>query len=105
MRIKAEVKMSKTPSKILEYCIEYTTAADKFFQKHEEVRKKYRNAVRSLMTGHPEHVDVKKIKGAAGDFYRIRLGKYRVIYTVINGKIVVIRAIAAGSRGDIYKKL
>ena len=96
--------MSKTASTLLEYCIEYTSAADKFFRKHEKIRERYRRAVRDLITGHPENVDVKKIKGAAGDLYRIRIGKYRVIYTVIGGKIIVIRTIAAGSRGDVYKE-
>lgn len=34
-----------------------------------------------------------------------RLGACRVIYTVINGKVVVIKTILAGARGDVYKKM
>ena len=37
-------------------------------------------------------------------YFRIRLGEYRVIYAVINGKIIVINTLLAGARGDIYKK-
>ena len=39
---------------------------------------------------HPERVDVKRIRGKLNSHYRIRLGDYRVVYAVINGKIVVI---------------
>lgn len=56
------------------------------------------------MGEHPESVDVKKIKGSHADYYRIRLGSYRVIYTLIAGKIVVVVALLAGARGDVYKK-
>ena len=88
------------------YEIQYIKAADKFFKKHEDVRKQYEKAIKELLVGeHPEKVDLKKIKGRKNDYYRIRLGDWRVIYTLINGKIIVITTLAAGSRGDIYKKL
>ena len=88
------------------YEIQYTKAADKFFKEHEGVREDYKEALKELLVGeHPEKVDVKRIKGKKNDYYRIRLGSYRVIYTVINGKIVVISTLLAGARGDIYKKM
>ncbi len=88
------------------YEIEYTKAADKFFVLHEDVRTEYEDAIKELLVGeHPEKVDVKKIKGKRSDYFRIRLGGWRVIYTLIAGKIVVIQTLTAGSRGDIYKKM
>lgn len=88
------------------YEIQYTKAADKFFKQHEDVREEYRKALAELLVGdHPEKVDVKRIKGKKNDYFRIRLGSYRVIYTVINGKIVVVSTLLAGARGDIYKKI
>ena len=88
------------------YEIQYTKAAEKFFIIHEDVRSEYEDAVKELLSGdHPERVDVKRIKGKRNDYYRIRLGAYRVIYAVINGKIIVINTLLAGSRGDIYKKM
>ena len=88
------------------YEIQYIKAADKFFKKHENIRREYENAIKELLTGdHPDEIDVKKIKGKRNDYYRIRLGDWRVIYTLINGKIIVITILAAGSRGDIYKKI
>ena len=88
------------------YEIHYTKAADKFFKTHENVRMEYKEALKEVLVGeHPEKVDVKRIKGKKNDYYRIRLGAYRVIYTVINGKVVVINTILAGARGDVYKKM
>ena len=88
------------------YEIQYTKAADKFFKTHEDVRSEYKESLKELLVGdHPERVDVKRIRGKKNDYYRIKLGAYCVIYTVINGKVVVIMTILAGARRDIYKKM
>ena len=89
-----------------DYEIQYTKAADKFLKNHEDVRAQYEDAIRELLVGdHPEKVDVKRIKGKRNDYYRIRLGGYRVVYAIINGKIIVINTLLAGPRGDVYKKM
>ena len=88
------------------YTIQYTKAADKFLKVHEDLREQYEHAIRELLVGdHPEKVDVKRIKRKRNDYFRIKLGGYRVIYAVINGTIVVINTLPAGPRGDIYKKM
>lgn len=88
------------------YEIQYTKAAEKFFRNHEDVRAQYEDAIRELLVGeHPERVDVKRIRGKRNDYYRIRLGGWRVVYAVINGRVVVITTILGGSRGDVYKKM
>ena len=85
------------------YEIQYTKAADKFFKTHESVRGQYEDAIKELLAGeHPEKVDVKRIKGKRNDYYRIRIGEYRVVYAIINGRIVVISTMLAGVRGDVY---
>ena len=92
--------------KSFSYEIAYTKAAEKFFTTHENIRKQYEQAIRELLIGeHPEKIDVKKIKGKHSEYYRIRLGNYRVIYTIINGKIVVVKTLLAGGRGDVNKKM
>lgn len=92
--------------KVISYEIQYTKIADKFLKKHEDIREQYENAVKELMVDdHPEKVDVKRIKGKRNDYYRIGLGGYRVVYTIINGKIIVINTVLAGPRGDVYKKM
>ena len=69
------------------YEIQYTKISDKFFKTHEDVRKQYENSIKELMVGeHPEKVDVKRIKGKGNNYYRIRIGGYRVIYDFPNAK-------------------
>ena len=48
----------------------------------------------------PNGEDIKKLKGHS-DLLRLRVGDYRIIYTVDNGELVVI-VIDAGNRGEIY---
>jgi mRNA interferase RelE/StbE len=96
--------MSKKIS--IEYEIQYTKKAEKFFKKHEKVREQYELSIQRLITDdHPEEIDVKKISGKMNEYFRIRLGNYRVIYAVINKRIVVINTLLAGERGDVYKKM
>ena len=86
----------------LSYEIQYTKAADKFLKTHEDVRTQYEDAIKELLIGdHPDKIDVKRIKGKRNDYYRIKLGGYRVVYAIINGKIIVISTLLAGSRGDV----
>ena len=88
------------------YEIAYTKAAEKFFQSHENVRELYEDAIRELIVGeHPERIDVKRIKGKRSEYYRIRLGGWRVVYAIINGTIIAVKTLLAGSRGDVYKKM
>ena len=94
---------SGTGNSDFSYDMRYTKVAEKFFKAHEDVRDQYEVAIRELLAGeHPEKVDIKKIKGKRSDYYRIRLGDYRVVYAFINGTIVVVNMIPAGTRGDVY---
>lgn len=50
--------------KSFSYDIQYTKAADKFFNDHEDIREQYEGAIKELLVGeHPESIDVKRIKG------------------------------------------
>ena len=51
----------------------------------------------------PEGEDIKKLQGY-DNVLRLRVGTYRIIYTVDNGKLI-ITVIDAGNRGQIYKRL
>lgn len=50
----------------------------------------------------PNGEDIKKLKGH-DDLLRLRVGGYRIIYSVDNGKLVVY-VIDIDNRGDIYKR-
>lgn len=47
--------------------------------------------------------DIKKLVGYE-DRYRLRVGRYRVIYDVLEDR-VVIRLVAVGHRREIYRRL
>lgn len=50
----------------------------------------------------PNGEDIKKLKGY-DDLLRLRVGDYRIIYTIDNGKLVIY-VIDIDNRGDIYKR-
>ena len=50
----------------------------------------------------PNGEDIKKLKGHT-DLFRLRVGDYRIIYTVDNGELIVY-VIDVGNRGEIYNK-
>ncbi len=87
--------------------IRYEKDADKFFEKHEDVRKRYEDSLKEFLIGeHPERINVKTIAGKKDKYYRMRLGKWRVIFTYDEEiMLIVVNSIMAGSRGDIYKKI
>lgn len=50
----------------------------------------------------PNGEDIKRMSGHS-DLFRLRVGSYRIIYTV-DGKELVVIVIDAGNRGQIYKR-
>ena len=50
----------------------------------------------------PDGEDIKKLKGH-DQLLRLRVGDYRIIYTVDNGELIVI-VIDVGNRGEIYNR-
>jgi len=46
----------------------------------------------------------KKLAGDLSDFYRYRLGKYRIVYTIEEDEILV-EVVRVGHRKEIYEKL
>jgi mRNA interferase RelE/StbE len=54
----------------------------------------------SKLASNPRPAGCKKLKGYS-DLYRIRIGDYRVIYS-IQDKIVLVKILEIGHRRDIY---
>lgn len=46
-------------------------------------------------------LDIKQLKGYRND-YRLRIGKYRFLYTIINSRLLIYMYKAC-TRGDVYK--
>lgn len=49
----------------------------------------------------PFQGDIKALQGYNG-YYRLRVGNYRIIYTVDNN-VLIVQVVAIGNRGQIYK--
>jgi len=58
------------------------------------------NEALKLLASNPRPHGYKKLKGRPG--YRIRVGDYRIIYTV-NDDIVTVFILLVGNRKDIYE--
>lgn len=50
----------------------------------------------------PNGEDIKRLKGYDG-LFRLRVGDYRILYTVDHGQLTVY-VVDAGNRGEIYKR-
>lgn len=61
-----------------------------------------RRRVVSAIERLPDGEDIKKLKGY-DNLLRLRVGDYRIVYTIDNGKLIVY-VIDIDNRGDIYKR-
>lgn len=82
----------------------YTLEISKTFEKEllnlpKKVVEKILIAVKALAEN-PRPSGCKKLKGSKTD-YRIRIGDYRVIYEIRDGKLVVL-VLNVGHRKDVY---
>lgn len=85
------------------YTLNFTRQALKELEKIDEPF--YSNIKQSIvaLTINPRPPGCKKLKGTSMD-YRIRIGNYRVIYTIFD-KELIIDIITLGHRKDVYDKL
>ena len=85
------------------YEIQFKTSAWKAFGKLKgEARGRVAEAIMALAEN-PMPQNARKLS-ARGDFYRIRVGDYRVIYEIHENTLVVL-ILKVGHRRDVYKKL
>lgn len=85
------------------YKIEFKKSAYKEFEKLPKLVKIRVNDAIKILSISPfsDILNFKKLK-AKENYYRIRIGDYRVVYSVFND-ILVLRIIRLGHRKDIYK--
>ncbi len=85
------------------YKVKYHKRVLKFLQSQPlEIRRKFINSFQRIKE-HPlnNNFDIKPLKGFK-NFYRLRIGKFRIIFKIENEELIIY-VISAGSRGDIYK--
>ncbi|MCM1235081.1 MAG: type II toxin-antitoxin system RelE/ParE family toxin [Ruminococcus flavefaciens] len=61
-----------------------------------------RSRIASAIKQLPNGEDIKKLKGHS-NLLRLRIGNYRIIYSIDHGKLIIY-IIDADTRGEIYKR-
>lgn len=87
----------------MSYKLKYSRDLKKFLQKHRDLSPKI-IAKLELIAQNPFNttLDIAKLQGQ-NNHYRLRVGKYRVLYEIRDGEILIIYAYKADSRSDVYK--
>lgn len=82
----------------MSYKIVIEKPAMKFLAKQPQAqRERLLKAINRL----PGMGDIKAMQGYENR-YRLRVGSYRVIYS-IEGDVLIVRVLSIGNRGDVYK--
>lgn len=85
----------------MKYRVQIEKPAEKFIRK---LPKPEKDRVLHAISLLPEIGDIKKLQGPKSrGLYRLRVGNYRILYSVDHGQLVVI-VVDAGNRGEIYKR-
>lgn len=82
----------------MSYKIVIEKRAKKFIEKQPINQQK---RILKAVMGLPNNGDIKQLKGNS-DYFRLRVGDYRIIYRVEHNILTVI-VTDAGNRGQIYK--
>lgn len=82
----------------MKYQIKFTKVAVKFLLK--QPHKQQERLLKSI-NQLPDIGDIKLMRGAINR-YRLRVGRYRVIY-VVEEDMLIVQVLTIGNRGDVYK--
>ena len=80
--------------------VRYSRKALKFINAADRItQQRIKAGIDGLLEAPPKG-DIKIMQGQPVGTYRLRVGKYRIVYEVISD---TLRVLDVGSRGDIYK--
>ncbi|MFH0797531.1 MAG: type II toxin-antitoxin system RelE/ParE family toxin [Candidatus Omnitrophota bacterium] len=85
--------------------VQLSSKAEKYYHRlPEKIRKKvltelFKLSILDIVLSHP---DVKPLIGKLKGFYRLRVGKYRVIFGLLKNE-GIIAVVNIHPRGDVYK--
>ena len=83
--------------------IEYKKEALKFLFKNDRLlQKKIEEKLNDYYIFWEKNVDIKELSPKGNNLYRLRLWKFRIIFSNINNELIII-ILRIGSRWDIYK--
>lgn len=85
----------------MKYSIKYKRSAfEELLQLPSNIAHKIKTAI-DILSENPRPLGCKKLKGSDKD-YRIRIGNYRVVYTITD-TILIITVIKIAHRKDVYR--
>ena len=82
----------------MRYRVLISKRAEKFLDK---LSKSQQEKILVALKNLPDVGDIKKMSGY-DNFFRLRIGSFRIIYSIDNQNLIV-EIIAIGNRGNIYK--
>ncbi len=86
----------------MHYTVKLHKDVDKFLTSHPDVKKRFLEKTYILsFDPFASQLDIKKMQWLRDDLYRLRIGKYRFVYEVIDDELVIYFVIA-DSRGGVY---
>lgn len=86
----------------MKYKVDMNKEVRKFLHSHREVSARFISALEQIAQNPFDNaLDIKKLQGQSHK-YRLRIGKYRLLYEIIDEQILIY-AYKAQSRGDVYK--
>lgn len=90
--------------------IQYLKKADKFFAKNSNTLSKEKStqlivkSIKKIIQKEDTNIDVKQLKGSFKNYYRIRVGKIRILFELENNEVKIIAIVnEIDFRGDVYK--
>ena len=90
----------------MKWKVKFSSQAEKYYYKlPAKIREHIKNELTNLsdLPFQLSHPEVKSLIGKLKGFYRLRVGKYRIIFGVlIDEKIIAV--VNVYPRGDVYKK-
>lgn len=83
------------------YRVEFKPSAAKAVERLPRAAQRRVLAAVEALAGNPRPVGYRKLEGAL-DLYRVRVGEYRVVYTV-RDRVLLVLIIRVGHRRDVYR--
>lgn len=89
----------------MSWTVKFSSISEKHFKKFDaKLRTRLLNELRNLsQSEHPiQHPQVRALTGDFKDFFRLRIGRYRVVFALLS-KEKIIAVVNIVPRGDAYK--
>lgn len=90
--------------------VHYLKKADKFFTKNSNTLSKEKStqlivkSIKKILLKEDINIDVKQLKGNFKNYYRVRVGKIRILFELENNEVKIVAIVNdIDFRGDVYK--